>query len=86
VRTTSCQVAPSGLLAAEGATWQDVVRTTCYLRDIERDYAAFNEERTTFYKAHQLDPLPPFTRVHAALCPPALRVEVAVLAMFRTVI
>ena len=36
----------TGLLAAEGATWKDVVRTTCYLRDIERDYTAFNEERT----------------------------------------
>src|SRR5579862_3424908 len=32
------------LLASEGATWKDVVRTSCYLRDIERDYAAFNEE------------------------------------------
>src|SRR5689334_14001708 len=35
----------SGLLASEGATWKDVVRTTCYLRDIERDYQAFNEEQ-----------------------------------------
>ena len=40
----------TGLLAAEGATWKDVVRTTCYLRDIERDYAAFNEERTAFFR------------------------------------
>ena len=38
----------TGLLAAEGATWKDIVRTTCYLRDMERDYAAFNEERTAF--------------------------------------
>src|SRR5215475_13939229 len=29
------------LLQAAGASWKDVVRTTCYLRDIERDYAAF---------------------------------------------
>ena len=29
----------TGLLEAEGATWKDIVRTTCYLRDIERDYA-----------------------------------------------
>src|SRR5437868_4762933 len=28
----------TGLLAAEGATWKDIVRTTCYLRDIERSY------------------------------------------------
>jgi enamine deaminase RidA (YjgF/YER057c/UK114 family) len=36
------------LLAAEGATWKDIVRTTCYLRDIDRDYKEFNEERTSF--------------------------------------
>jgi enamine deaminase RidA (YjgF/YER057c/UK114 family) len=30
----------TGLLAAEDATWHDVVRTTCYLRDIDRDYAS----------------------------------------------
>ncbi len=36
----------TALLAAEGATWHDIVRTTCYLRDIDRDYAEFNEERT----------------------------------------
>src|SRR5437879_12724982 len=28
-------------LASEGATWHDIGRTTCYLRDIELDYAAF---------------------------------------------
>jgi enamine deaminase RidA (YjgF/YER057c/UK114 family) len=27
----------TGLLASEGATWHDVVRTTCYLRDMESD-------------------------------------------------
>src|SRR5215471_8722035 len=40
----------TNLLAAEGATWKDIVRTTCYLRDIERDYEAFNEERTRFFR------------------------------------
>lgn len=39
----------AGLLQSEGASWNDIVRTTCYLRDIERDYEAFNEERTRFY-------------------------------------
>ena len=38
----------TGLLSSERCTWHDVVRTTCYLRDIERDYDAFNEERTAF--------------------------------------
>src|SRR6516165_12324387 len=45
------------LVEAEGATWKDIVRTTCYLRDIERDYEAFNEERTAFYLEQGLDPL-----------------------------
>src|SRR5438309_11941840 len=49
------------LLAAEGATWKDIVRTTCYMRDIERDYEAFNEERTAFYAEQGLDPLPAST-------------------------
>lgn len=40
----------TGLLKSEGATWRDVVRTSCYLRDIDRDYEAFNEERTAFFK------------------------------------
>jgi len=73
-----------GLLEAEGATWKDVVRTTCYLRDIERDYAAFNEERTAFYQEQELDPLPASTGIQAILCRPELLVEIEAIAMFRT--
>src|ERR1700693_103396 len=71
------------LLAAEGATWHDIVRTTCYLRDIERDYRAFNEERTAFYKEQQLDPLPASTGIQAILCRPDLLIEIEAIAMFR---
>lgn len=74
----------TGLLAAEGATWHDIVRTTCYLRDIERDYAAFNEERTAFYKEQELDPLPASTGIQAILCRPELLIEIEAIAMFRT--
>jgi len=70
------------LLAAEGATWKDVVRTTCYLRDIERDYAAFNEGRTEFFRERGLDPLPASTGVQAILCRPELLVEIEAIAMF----
>ncbi len=73
----------TGLLAAEGATWKDVVRTTCYLRDIERDYKAFNEERTTFYKKQGLDPLPASTGIQAILCRPDLLIEIEAIAIFR---
>jgi enamine deaminase RidA (YjgF/YER057c/UK114 family) len=69
------------LLAAEGATWKDVVRTTCYLRDIERDYAAFNEERTAFFEEQGLDPLPASTGIQAILCRPELLVEIEAIAI-----
>jgi enamine deaminase RidA (YjgF/YER057c/UK114 family) len=74
----------SGLLASEGCTWHDIVRTTCYLRDIERDYDAFNEERTEFFKEQGLDPLPASTGIQAILCRPELLVEIEAIAMFRT--
>ena len=74
----------TGLLASEGCNWHDVVRTTCYLRDIDRDYEAFNEERTAFYKEQGLDPLPASTGIEAKLCRPELLVEIEAIAMFRT--
>lgn len=73
----------TALLASEGATWHDIVRTTCYLRDIERDYQAFNEERTAFYREQKLDPLPASTGIQAILCRPDLLVEIEAIAMFR---
>jgi 2-iminobutanoate/2-iminopropanoate deaminase len=73
----------TALLAAEGATWKDIVRTTCYLRDIERDYKAFNEERTAFYKEESLNPVPASTGIQAILCRPDLLVEIEAIAMFR---
>ena len=75
----------TGLLESEGATWKDVVRTTCYLRDIERDYAAFNQERTAFYTEQGLDPLPASTGIQAILCRPELLVEIEAIAMFRVI-
>jgi enamine deaminase RidA (YjgF/YER057c/UK114 family) len=75
----------TALLAAEGATWKDIVRTSCYLRDIDRDYAEFNEERTTFFKEQGLDPLPASTGIQAKLCRPELLVEIEAIAMFKKV-
>ena len=73
----------TGLLEAEGATWHDIVRTTCYLRDIDRDYKEFNEERSAFYREQKLDPLPASTGIQAKLCRPELLVEIEAIAMFR---
>ena len=72
------------LLESEGATWKDIVRTSCYLRDIERDYEAFNEERTAFYCEQDLDPVPASTGIQAILCRPELLVEIEAIAMFKT--
>jgi enamine deaminase RidA (YjgF/YER057c/UK114 family) len=74
----------TGLLESEGATWKDIVRTTCYLRDIDRDYAVFNEERTKFFQEQGLDPLPASTGIEAHLCRPELLIEMEAIAMFRT--
>jgi enamine deaminase RidA (YjgF/YER057c/UK114 family) len=63
------------LLESEGATWHDVVRCTCYISDIERDYADFNAIRTEFFSALALDPLPASTAIQARLCRSDLLVE-----------
>jgi enamine deaminase RidA (YjgF/YER057c/UK114 family) len=73
----------TGLLESEGASWKDIVRTTCYLRDIDRDYAAFNEERTAFFAEQGLDPLPASTGIQAILCRPDLLVEIEAIAVFK---
>ena len=74
----------TGLLKSEGCTWHDIVRTSCYLRDIDRDYEIFNEERTAFFAEQGLDPLPASTGIQAKLCRPELLVEIEAIAMFRT--
>jgi 2-iminobutanoate/2-iminopropanoate deaminase len=72
----------TALLASEGATWHDIVRTTCYLRDIERDYRDFNEVRTAFFTWLGLDPLPASTGIQARLCREDLLVEIEAIAVF----
>jgi len=74
----------TGLLEAEGATWKDVLRTTCYLRDIERDYEAFNEIRTQFFMEQGLNPLPASTGIQAILCRSDLLVEIEAIAVFES--
>lgn len=69
------------LLSAEGMSWHDVVRTTNYLRDIERDYDEFNRIRTSFYSWMKLDPLPASTGIQARLCWETLLFEIEVYAI-----
>ena len=69
------------LLEGEGADWRDVVRTSCYLRDIERDYAVFNQLRTWFLARAGCDPLPASTAIQARLCRSDLLVEIEAIAV-----
>jgi 2-iminobutanoate/2-iminopropanoate deaminase len=69
------------LLESEGASWEDIVRTTCYLRDIERDYAEFNAIRNEFFFALGLDPFPASTAIQARICRSDLLVEIEAMAI-----
>jgi 2-iminobutanoate/2-iminopropanoate deaminase len=71
----------TALLEAEHATWHDVVRTTCYIRDIERDYAEFNHIRNEFFWALGLDPFPASTGIQARICRSDLLVEIEAMAI-----
>lgn len=68
------------LLAAEGATWHDIVRTSCYLRDIERDYDEFNRVRTLFFDCLSVRPVPASTGIQARLCRSDLLIEIEAFA------
>ncbi len=71
----------TNILKAEGMTWHDVVRTTNYLRDIERDYGEFNKIRTSFFRWLGLDPLPAATGIQVRLCWETLLVEIEAYAI-----
>ena len=71
----------AALLSAERASWRDVVRTTCYLRDIERDYDLFNQIRTAFFAEAGCSPLPASTAIQARLCRSDLLVEIEAIAI-----
>ncbi len=64
------------LLESEDATWHDMMRTSCYLRDIDRDYDEFNKVRTLFLRCMGVDPLPASTGIEAHLCRADLLVEI----------
>jgi 2-iminobutanoate/2-iminopropanoate deaminase len=74
----------STLLKAEDVSWHDVIRTTCYLRDIERDYRDFNEIRTAFFSWLGLEPLPASVGVQTRLCREDLLVEIEAVALIQS--
>jgi enamine deaminase RidA (YjgF/YER057c/UK114 family) len=54
-------------LTDRGLSIHDVVRTWIYLRDIERDYAAFNEGRRRFFQTTGIVRFPASTGIEAGL-------------------
>ncbi len=74
----------TSLLQAEGATWHDVAKATCYLRDIERDYDQFNRIRTSFFNWMGLNPLPASVGVQTRLCREDLLVEIEAIAIYKS--
>lgn len=59
------------LLGEQGATFQHVVRTWCYLDGIDQTYAEFNRSRNEFFQRAQVIPPPASTGIGAKLSPPA---------------
>jgi enamine deaminase RidA (YjgF/YER057c/UK114 family) len=58
----------SHALTDRGLSFHDVVRTWIYLRDIDHDYAAFNEGRRRYFQTAGLGRFPASTGIRGALC------------------
>lgn len=71
----------TSLLAAEGASWKDVVRTTIYITDM-RDYDKLNEVRNEFFKKQGIKTFPASTCIEARLVWPELLVEIEAIAIY----
>lgn len=70
----------TALLESEGASWRDVVKTRCYLKNM-KDYGKFNKYRNWFYKKQKLSLFPASICVEAGLCRPELLVEIEATAV-----
>jgi 2-iminobutanoate/2-iminopropanoate deaminase len=70
----------TALIASEGANWQDVVQTRCYLKDM-KNYNDFNIYRNWFYREQKLVLFPASACVEATLCRPELLVEIEAMAI-----
>ena len=68
----------AAVLDAAGCTWADVVKTTCFLADIN-DFAAFN----AVYSRSMIDPPPARSTFAVAALPKAARVEIEAIAVRR---
>ncbi|MFA7219140.1 MAG: RidA family protein [Synergistaceae bacterium] len=69
------------VLKGANKTWGDVIRTTIYLRDIDRDYEEFNKARKIFYDKQGLNAYPASTCIEAKICRSDLLCEMEVIAV-----
>jgi len=69
------------LLQATGMTFRDVIRTWIYLRDIDREYAALNEARRSFFEDCGIERRPASTGVQGIPFPDAHDVAMSLYAM-----
>jgi enamine deaminase RidA (YjgF/YER057c/UK114 family) len=58
------------MLEEHDSTFRDVLRTWCYLDEIDRDYGEFNLSRNEFFEKHSITRLPASTGIRAGLYPP----------------
>lgn len=72
------------LLKSEGADWRDVVRTTFFVKDIEKHYQRLSRIRMDFFKEQGLKQFPASTGVQATLCRRELLVEMEAIVIFET--
>ena len=57
------------LLRDHGTDFSKVLRTWCYLDNIDRDYAEFNVSRNEFFQQHDIQRLPASTGIRSGLHP-----------------
>ena len=78
VQTTRTMENIKALLGEMGLDFRDVVKTTCYLADMD-DFKAFNE----VYASYLPEPYPARTTIQAARLPLDILVEIEVIAQKR---
>ena len=78
VQTNRTMQNVKALLGEMGLDFGDVVKTTCYLSDMD-DFKAFNE----VYASFMPEPYPARTTIEAARLPMNMRVEIEVIAQKR---
>lgn len=71
----------TSVLRESGYDWNDVVRTTIYLKNIKRHYKLFNKIRARFFILKGITNYPASTCIQARLCWDSLLCEMEVIAV-----